>query len=88
MRDEARRWRANETDRGEDTVEKADTALIGLAAQLLDAGESDDIVLLPTDKPAGNAAEALLPGHGFEGRIEYRYVSEGYLETITAGKFQ
>jgi len=86
--DDTRRWIANETDRDEDTVEKADTALIGLAAQLLDAGKSDDVVLLTTDKPAGNAAEALLPGHGFEERIEYRYVSEGYLETITASEFR
>jgi hypothetical protein len=37
--DDARRWIANETDRDEDTVEKADTALIGLATQLLDADE-------------------------------------------------
>lgn len=48
--DDARRWIANETGRTEDVVEKADTALVGLAAQLLDAERVDDVVLLTTDK--------------------------------------
>ncbi len=50
--DEARRFIANETNRDEDSIEKADTALVGLAAQLLDTGQADDIVLLTTHKPA------------------------------------
>jgi hypothetical protein len=82
--DDARRWIANETGRDEDTVEKADTALVGLAVQLLRAGDTDNVVLLTTDKPAGHAAEALLPEYGFAGQIEYRYVSEAYLETLTS----
>ena len=86
--DETRRFIASETDRNEDRIEKADTALVGLAAQLLDTGETDSVVLLTTDKPAGKAAETILANHGFEERIEYRYVSEGYLETITAAEFQ
>ncbi|MCD2201645.1 hypothetical protein LPA44_17425 [Halobacterium sp. KA-4] len=86
--DEARRFIANETDRDQDSIEKADTALVGLAAQLLDTGRADDVVLLTTDKPAGRAAETLLPKHGFSGRIEFRYVSVNYLETITADEFQ
>lgn len=72
--DEARRFIANETDRDEDIIEKADTALIGLVAQLLDT--------------AGRAAEALLSHHGFGDRIEYRYASKAYFETITAVGFQ
>ena len=86
--DEARRFIANETDRDEDITEKADTALVGLAAQLLDAGEADNVVLLTTDKPAGRAAEVLLPQHGFSDHIEFRYVSVEYLETITANEFR
>jgi hypothetical protein len=43
---------------------------------------------LSTDKPAGRAAEALLPNHGFSDRIEFRYVSVEYLETLTAAEFQ
>ena len=86
--DEARRFIANETDRDEDITEKADTALVGLAAQVLDTGKADHVVLLTTDKPAGRAAETLLPQHGFSDRIEFRYVSVEYLETITADEFR
>ncbi|MFQ3295352.1 MAG: hypothetical protein ACI9PP_001026 [Halobacteriales archaeon] len=86
--DEARRFIANETDRDEDLTEKADTALVGLAAQLLDTGEADHVVLLTTDKPAGRATETLLPQHGFSDRIEFRYVSVAYLETLTADEFR
>lgn len=86
--DEARRFIANETDRSEDFIEKTDTALVGLAVQLLDTTAAETIVLLTTDKPAGRAAEALLSNHGFSDQIEYRYASEDYLETITAAEFQ
>lgn len=86
--DETRRFIASETGREEDTVGKADTALVGLAAQLLATDESYEVVLLTTDKPAGRAAETLLSNHGFADRFEYRYVSEEYLETMTAADFQ
>ncbi|MHC3439810.1 hypothetical protein ACYJ1Y_17395 [Natrialbaceae archaeon A-gly3] len=42
---------------------------------------------MTTDKPAGRAAETLLPEYGFEGCLEYRYVSEEYLLTVTANEF-
>lgn len=86
--DETRRFIASETDRDEDRIEKADTALVGLAGHLLDAGEPDRVVLLTTDKPAGRAAVTLLPNHGFDDRVEFRYVSEAFLETITADEFR
>lgn len=86
--DETRRVIANETGRDEDRIEKTDTALVGLGAQLLDTEKADKVVLLTTDKPAGQAAELLLAEHGFPDRIEYRYASEEYLETITASEFQ
>lgn len=85
--DETRRFIANETDRNEDIIEKTDTALVGLAAQLLDTGKADVVVLLTTDKPAGRAAETLLSEHGFRECIKYRYVSEEHLETVTAADF-
>lgn len=85
--DAARRYIANATDRPEDRIEKADTALVGLAGQLLDEGTADRVVLLTTDKPAGNAAETLLPEYGFSHGVEFRYVSESYLTTITADEF-
>ncbi|ODR79558.1 hypothetical protein BG842_06535 [Haladaptatus sp. W1] len=85
--DAARRFIANDTDRPEDTIEKTDTALIGLAAQLFDTRQADSVVLFTTDKPAGRAAESLLPSHGFTNDVEYRYVSVEFLETITATEF-
>lgn len=86
--DQARRFIANETGRDEDITEKADTALVGLAAQVLDTEEGDHVVLLTTDKPAGQAAETLLPQHGFSDCLEFRYVSVAYLETLTADEFR
>jgi hypothetical protein len=86
--DDTRRFIANETDRDEDITEKADTALVGLAAQVLDTGEADHVVLLTTDKPAGRAAETLLPQHGFSDRLDFRYVSVEYLETLTPSDFR
>jgi hypothetical protein len=85
--DEARRYIAHETERAEDAIEKADTALLGLAAQLLDTEKATMVVLLTTDKPAGQAAETLLPEHGFRDRVTYQYISTEYLETITASYF-
>ena len=86
--DATRRFITNETGRDEDTVEKPDTELVGLAAQLLDSGEANQIVLLTTDKPAGRAAESLLPKHGFPSQVEWRYVSEEFLETLTPDEFR
>ena len=85
--DAARRFIAAETDRDEDLIEKADTALLGLAAQILASGQADHVVLLTTDKPAGRAAKTLLPNHGFDGQITYQYVSVEFLETISAEDF-
>lgn len=85
--DAARRFIANRSDRDEDDIEVTDTALVGLAAQLLESGEAASIVLLTTDKPAGSAAERILPAHGFTNQIEYRYVSADYLETVSADAF-
>jgi hypothetical protein len=78
----------NETDRDEDSIEQTDTALVVLAAQLLETGEANHVMLLTTEKPAGHAVETLLPQHGFSDRIEFRYVSVEYLETITANEFR
>ena len=86
--DEARRFIANETGRPEDRVEKADTALVGLAIQLLVTDAADEVVLLTTDRPAGRAAESILSNRGLADRIEFRYVGEEHLETISAAEFQ
>lgn len=85
--DETRRFIANETNRSEHLIEKADTALVGLAAQLLDDGTARTVVVLTTDKPAGRAVRQLLPAHGFGDCVEYRYASTEFLESCTASDF-
>ena len=45
------------------------------------------IILLTTGKPTGEAAETLLPEHGFRDQTEYQCVSTEYLESITASRF-
>lgn len=70
--DDARRFIVNETNRDEDITEKTDTALVGLAAQLLYTIQANHVMLLTTDKPARRAAEKLLPQHGFSDCIEFQ----------------
>ena len=65
---------------------KTDTALIGLAAQFFDTSQANSVVFFTTDKPAGRAAESLLPSHGFTNDVVYRYASVEFLETMTAAE--
>lgn len=85
--DAAARFIASETNRKHDEIEKADGALVGLAAQLLDTGNADTAVLLTTDKPAGRAAETVLPRHGFRDQIEYRYVGNDLIKNLSTENF-
>ncbi len=62
-------------------------AQVGLAAQFLETDEADRVVILTIGEPAGRAAETLLPEYGFSEHLEYRYVSEEHLETVTANEF-
>lgn len=86
--DQARRFVAAHTGRDEDLVEKADTALLGLSAQLLDSGHTRRVVLLTTDKPAGEAALALFSNHGFDDQVDYRYVGREFLASVEAETFR
>jgi hypothetical protein len=64
--DDARRFISTTTDRSEDSVEKTDTAVVGLAVQLLREGLAERVVIYTGDKPAGNAAERVIPRYGFD----------------------
>jgi hypothetical protein len=66
LMDQARRFIASETGQPEDMIEKADTALVGIAAGRLDSGKADRVEVYTGDKPAGRAIETLLPKHGFD----------------------
>lgn len=64
--DDARRFISTTTDRSEDSVEKTDTAVVGLAVQLLSEGRAERVVIYTGDKPAGNAAKRVIPRYGFD----------------------
>lgn len=70
--DAARRFIARSSNRDEDRIEKADTALAAVAVELLDAGRSDFVCIVTTDVDAGDAAVAALEANGFEDRVQFR----------------
>lgn len=70
--DDARRFIANASNRDEDAVERAGTALAGVAVQLLDGGEAEQVWLVTTDRDAGEATVAVLESHGYDGQVEWQ----------------
>lgn len=70
--DDVRSFIANASNRAEDTVEKADTTLGGVAAQLLNTGNATEIYLLTTDTDAGTGVVTALEAHGFGGQIMFK----------------
>ena len=70
--DRARRFIAGEAGVPEDCVEKADTALVGIAATRLSDQTADRVEVYTGDVPAGRAAETVLPDTGFApDRVEW-----------------
>ncbi|RRJ30884.1 hypothetical protein [Halocatena pleomorpha] len=84
--DDTCRYIARETDRQENTIEKADAALAGCAAQLLDTGAVDRVVVYTADIAAGEGIVAAITHSDLPDRIEF---IEGfsYLENLTADPF-
>jgi len=64
--DGVRRFTANADDRPEDEIERADTALAGVAAQSLGTGSTPQAYVYTTDVAAGRAVEAVFDGDGFK----------------------
>lgn len=69
--DHAGRFIAKSSNRNEDQIEKADTALAGVSIQLLDTGEAEFIRLVTTDTAAGEGVVNAVEAHGFESRIAF-----------------
>jgi hypothetical protein len=70
--DEVRGFIARASNRDEDQIEKADTALAGVAVQLLDRRDAEHIHLVTTDTDAGNGVVAAVESHGFPDHIEFK----------------
>lgn len=70
--DDVRSYIARSSNRDEDQIEKADTALGAVAATLLDTGTAQSVCIVTTDTDAGEGVVAALATQGFEDRIQYR----------------
>lgn len=70
--DDVRTFIAQTSNRDEDHVEKADTALAGVAVELLERGETSFITVVTTDSDAGEGVARVIETHGFDGQIELK----------------
>ena len=80
--DVVRGYIARSSNRDEDQVEKADTALAAIAAMRLDEGDAEFAYVVTTDVDAGEGVVAALEAHGFEDRIRLKNGFE-LIEVIT-----
>ncbi|MFW6436049.1 MAG: hypothetical protein ACOCYZ_00255 [Halococcoides sp.] len=68
--DDARRYIAQSSNRRDDQIEKADTALAAVAAERL-SGNAEFASVVTTDVDAGEATVAALAANGFEARVRF-----------------
>jgi hypothetical protein len=80
--DDVREFIAQSSNRREDQIEKADTALGAVAADRLAAGDADFACVVTTDIDAGEGIASALANKGFDYRIQFK---DGFelLEEIT-----
>jgi len=69
--DDVRSFIARSSDRDEDQIEKADTALAAVAVELIQA-DRDFVYLVTTDIEAGEGVVASLEANGFENRTQFK----------------
>lgn len=69
--DDVRTFIARSSNRTEDQIEKADTALAAVAVQLLEKGASH-VCLVTTDVDAGEGVVAALAANGLENRVQFK----------------
>ncbi|WP_136718513.1 hypothetical protein [Halorientalis salina] len=70
--DTVRGYIARSSNRDEDDIEKADTALAAVAATHLDNGDARYVCIVTTDVDAGEGVVAALAAHGFVDRIQFK----------------
>ncbi|WP_435159115.1 hypothetical protein [Haladaptatus sp. DFWS20] len=68
--DIVQRYIATATEQDADTVEKADSAIGGVAAQLLDQNKAKSVTVYTADKAARRGIEFALTKHGYGDRIK------------------
>ncbi|WP_049972793.1 hypothetical protein [Haladaptatus cibarius] len=68
--DIVQRYIATATEQDADTVEKADSAIGGVAAQLLDQNKAESVTVYTADKAARRGIEVALTKHGYGDRVK------------------
>lgn len=81
--DDVRGYIARSSNRNEDQIEKADTALAAVAATHLDGGRAECACIVTTDFDAGDGVVAALEANGFEDRVQFKNGFE-LIEEITS----
>lgn len=71
--DDVRQFIAHSSNRDEDNIEKADTALAAIAVEYLDSESADYACIVTTDGDAGEGTVTALEANGFENRIQFKY---------------
>ena len=80
--DDVRTFIAQSSNRREDQIEKADTALAAVAADRLDMGDVEFACVVTTDIDAGEGIVSALSRNGFDGRVQFKNGFE-LIEEIT-----
>jgi hypothetical protein len=70
--DDVRTFIAQLSNRQEDRIEKADTALAAVAADRLDMGDAEFACVVTTDIGAGEGIVSALSRNGFDGRVQFK----------------
>ncbi|MFC7134984.1 MULTISPECIES: hypothetical protein [Salinibaculum] len=70
--DDTRTFIAQSSNRPEDQIEKADTALAAVAAERLDAGDVEFACIVTTDIDAGEGIVSALSRNGFDDRVQFK----------------
>ena len=80
--DDVRTFIAQSSNRREDQIEKADTALAAVVADRLDAGDVEFACVVTTDIDAGEGIVSALSKNGFDDRVQFKNGFE-LIEEIT-----
>ena len=70
--DGVRSYIATSSNRDEDQIEKADTALGAVAVERLSNNDGDLVAVVTTDTDAGEGVVAALTANGFEDRVQFK----------------
>ncbi|WP_435186854.1 hypothetical protein [Halobellus sp. EA9] len=70
--DDVRTYIAQSSNRREDQIEKADTALAAVGTERLEAGDAEFVCAVTTDIDAGEGIVSALSRNGFDGRVQFK----------------